>query len=287
MPWVLTVSLVLTGACGVASDPAGRLSVSPSVLELGYPTHAALEFDWQMSRALEGLSGELRVFVHLLDKQGEVVRTFDHALPEPWRIGSSQKYPIVLTQSALAPPLSEGSYKVTVGLYDAGGNRWPLVTSGSETGRDEYEVAEIRALESARGIPRFSFSSSWMPVEGGTDLQVLARRWLAADGAIRVGRLRRPGALRIAVVIPEEGGRLLEPVLAEGAAEQSITITTTCGSAEVVVSGAGVHTVSLPLEPPEDGGGVCEVNFSANYHLPSRDSDERRTLVLEGLSWSS
>ncbi len=278
-------ALVAVGACAAKPEPAGRLTVSPDELELGYPTHAGVEFAWQMDKALEPLSGAPLVFVHLVDQEGKVVRTFDHPLPKPWQPGTEQRYSLTLSQSLLAPPLTEGTYRLTAGLYDSAGERFALATEGPEVAGGEYQVAEVRAIENVRGVPRISFSSSWLAVEGGTDLQVLARRWMSGDATLRVGRLRRRGTLRIVVAIVEGGGRLQNPIVEEGATQQSVTVATTCGGAEAVVTGSGRHTVLLPLEPVTVGE-PCEISFDSNYTLPSLDSDEHRTALLEELSWS-
>ncbi len=103
-----------------------------------------------------------------------------------------------------------------------------------------------------------------------------------------------PGKLWLSLGIPEGGGALQEPVLAEGSAEQSVTVTTTCGDAAVQVSGAGSHSIELPItfleteDVESEGAGPqeCEVSFVANYYLLSREGDERRTVALEGMSWS-
>ena len=71
-----------------------------------------------------------KVFVHLLDSGGSIARTFDHPLPGEWISGREEEYSIALYQSALAPPLNDGTYRLTVGLYDDSGMRWPLESVG-------------------------------------------------------------------------------------------------------------------------------------------------------------
>jgi hypothetical protein len=123
-------------------------------------------------------------------------------------------------------------------------------------------------------------------------LQTLARRWLTDDGVIRLGSLASAGELWLRIGIPQGGGALQEPVITDGEGEQQVTVTTTCGDAGVQVSGAGSHAVTLPISLPQQGeegqaaAAECEIRFQANYHLLSQDGSERRTMVLEGLSWS-
>ncbi len=289
---VLAAGLAVAG-CAQQPDPVGRLGTGAGEIQLGYPQVVELEFAWEMKRALEGLAGQPRVFVHLLDSHGDIVRTFDHELPAAWKIGGELAYTVPIYQSALAPPLEKGRYKITSGLYDMEGNRWLLENTGAEIGDGEYEVATVSVVDSGPKMPQFFFSSSWMPVEGGTDLQILARRWLTEDGVVRLGGLTSAGKLWLNVGIPEGGGALQEPVMKEGAVEQSVSVTTTCGDAAVQVTGPGSHSVELPIALPERGEAEeagpaeCEVSFTANYHLMSQEGDQSRTVALEGLSWSS
>ncbi len=289
---VLAAGLALTG-CGKEPDPVGRLGTGAGEIRLGYPQVVELELSWEMKRPLEGLAGPVRVFVHLLDSRGDIVRTFDHDLPGAWKVGGELSYKIPIYQSALAPALEEGRYKLTCGLYDGEGNRWPLENAGAEIGEAEYEIATVSVVESGPKMPQFFFSSSWLPVEGGSDLQILARRWLTQNDVIRLGGLTGPGKLWLNVGIPEGGGELLAPTMAEGAVEQSVSITTTCGDAAVQISGPGSHSIELPIALPalaegeEERPSECEVSFTANYYLMSREGDQSRTIALEGLSWSS
>lgn len=295
-------ALAVTG-CSKQPEPVGRLGTGAGEIQLGYPQVVDLELAWEMKRPLEGLAGPTRVFVHLLDSQGDIVRTFDHELPGAWKVGGELAYTIPIYQSALAPPLAEGRYKLTSGLYDREGNRWPLENAGAEIGEGEYEIATVAVVESGPRMPQFFFSSSWLPVEGGSDLQVLARRWLTENGSIRLGALTDPGTLWLNIGIPAGGGALEEPVMAEGAVEQSVIVTTTCGDAQVQISGPGSHSVELPIQLPGDAESesdaagetteaaesrpsACEVRFDANYYLMSREGDQSRVIALEGLSWS-
>ena len=302
----LAIGLAAVG-CAEKPDPVGRLSAGAGEVELTYPGVAEVELNWEMTAGLGDFEEPLLVFLHLLDSSGNMVRTFDHDFPATWKVGGEQSYSVPLYQSALAPPLDEGTYLLTAGLYDRGGSRWALESAGAEVAPNEYQVTRIVVVEPGSEMPQFFFSSNWLTVEGGTDLQTLGRRWLTDDGVIRLGALTVPGTLRLTLGIPEGGGALQAPVLDEGAVEQSVTVTTTCGDAAVRVSDSGGHSIELPIalsKPGEAPGSdssdgtnsaeagaaassECEVSFVANYHLLSREGDERRTLALEGLSWSA
>lgn len=285
--FVVTIGLMV-GGCADQPEPVGRLGTNAGEILLSYPGVAEVELNWEMRGELEGLEGSPTVFLHLLDSNQDILRTFDHELPGPWEPGKEKSYSVTIHQSALAPPLDDGTYSLTAGLYDRSGHRWPLESAGPELADFEYEVVKIVVREAASQIPQFFFSSAWLGVEGGTDLQILGRRWLTGDGVIRLGGLSEAGSLRVTLGIPEGGGPLEAPVLEEGAVEQTVSVTTSCGDAAVEVSGPGSHTLVLPVALPDADAEAadCEVRFSANYYLQSSEGDERRTLALEGLSWS-
>jgi hypothetical protein len=274
-------------SCGGSSDPVGEVTVTPERAELGYPGFADLDFAFQFEQPLEGLSGDLRVFVHLLDAKGGIVRTFDHDLPVPWRPGSSHEYTVPVYQSVLAPPLAPGEYDLTVGLHDAAGRRWALRTATERGGSSESVVATLTAVESVDAAPMFLFPDVWRPSEGGTDRQVLARRWLGGTGSLRLAGLRSPGAVWMAVGVPVADQRTEELILDEGATTPTVEITPTCSDYSTRLEGIGSHPVTIPVTAAAgELSTECEVAFDANFYLVSLDTLARRTVALENLSWS-
>jgi hypothetical protein len=226
------------------------------------------------------------VFVHLLDEAGDVVRTFDHELPEAWRPGSTVADTVTLHQSALAPPLPAGSYDLTVGLY-RGDRRWALETGAPTVDRAEYVVAEVTVPEDGSKAPMLHFSPSWMATEAGSDAQVLARRWLAQDGTLRLADIATAGTLRLALHLPEPGGQE-DLVLEEGHQEPSVSIESDCGGGfAMTLAGFGTHLVEVPVKASEDGSvaELCELAFDVHSHLLERRTLQTRAVMLEGISW--
>jgi hypothetical protein len=285
-----SVLLVLCAAgCGGAPDPVAQLTVAPATLPLGYPEAKSFRFSWMTTAAVDPAAGAPIVFVHLLEPGGEVVRTFDHPFPGPWQPQRSVSYDVPVYQSALAPGLPAGRYRVTVGLYGAtSGERWPLeVSAGLEAlPRFEYQVGwvEVPAAVEAQAV-RFAFSPSWLAAEAGSDRQILARRWLrAAEGAIRVDGLRGPGTLRLAVQIPagDAAGETLTTPDGTGA---SVVVSATCGDVEAGLSGAGPHQIEIPVAAAP-AGGACEIQLEPNFRLRVADSAEELSVRLDNISWS-
>lgn len=274
---VCLVAAFLAAACGENVVTVGRVEVEPGEIRLLYPGFSEYRLVWEADTVLEGRQGDLRASVHLIGSGGEVLRTFDHAIAFEWSPGTSASAGGILYQSVLGPPLEEGTYRLTFGLYDAAGNSWEVSSSG----------ATVRVVDSMEGFPAFYFSPEWQPIEGGTDRQILGRRWLRADGVLRLGELTQSGTLWLQIAIPSpiEGDQELE--LDEGAAEPEVVVHNSCGDLSETRRGSGSHQLMLSIIPPEDETvpPECEIRIDANYALIAVRDRVRRTVALESLSW--
>lgn len=268
---------LLTIGCEEPAPPVGQVELQPREISLRYPGFSGYRLLWKAEAPVEGRVGDLRAKVHLLGEDGDVLRTFDHVMDFEWSPGVSESREQMLFQSALAPPLGEGEYELEIGLYDEGGNVWEVTSPG----------ATVRVEPATEGFPAFYFSPEWLPIETGTDLQILGRRWLRADGLIRLGELTRPGTLwlQIGIPTPREGEH--ELVLDEGATEPQVEVRSTCGTPSQRLQGVGSHQVMLEIGPGEDGvlAAQCEVAIDANYTMVALEDGARRTIALECLSW--
>ncbi len=284
--------LLFLAACGQAPLPVGSLAATPAEIELPGSGFTTVSLAWEMGEPLAGAQGKLRVFVHLLGADGEVLRTFDHDFPGEWQVGEEKAYDVVLFQSALGPALENGKYALTAGLYDENRKRWPVRT-GDETAGEESRVATVTAAGAGPGFPEFYFSESWMPIEGGTDRQILGRRWLSGNGALRLARIRQPGTIWLRIGIPSGEGEMQELVLQPGHDTPTAEIGSECLQSPVRIAGSGSHTARLEIDPGDPAGeeeaeteGACEIRFTSNFELLSRDSRERRSIALETIAWA-
>lgn len=279
--------VALAAGCSDEPAPVASVAVEPARLQLSYPGFAEYTLEWSVEAPLAGRQGDLHAFVHLLDSRGVLERTFDHSVSFAWETGATSTYRQKIFQSVLAPPLELGTYDLTIGLYDSAGNRWPLATAGEEVRSLEYGIATVEVIEAGPGYPAFYFSPEWLPVEGGTDRQILGRRWLRENGVIRVGELTRPGTLWLLAGIPSPIEGKQELVLAEGAAEPVATFRADCAGQSTSVAGSGSHEVTIAIGPDEAGElpRECEIAIETNYHLVSVEDRARRTVALESLSW--
>lgn len=297
MSRTLLVLALALGAAGCGGEtPVARVTLAEAsgwqgetpAIELGYPEVVRLPLVWRIDEPLPDGERPL-VFLHLVDGSGEVVRTFDHRFPEPWRRGATVADPVEIYQSALAPPLPAGSYRLVVGLYRPDGTRFPL-DAGPETGQHEYEVARIDARAPSADLPRFELAGDWAPIEAGADRQVLASRWLAGEGRVIVTGAPGDGAAWMRLLVPSPAGADERLALGAGAAVQQLRAVSRCGGAESGATGPGEHEVELPVEVAPGAGAACEIELSPNFHVvvtrPGEEPPEvLRSVRLETLAW--
>jgi hypothetical protein len=289
----LAVCLVAVSGCHKEDDaPAvARIEVQPRTLRLPYPELTLLHLTWTPLASLGDATPPTQpppptVFVHLLDGKGGVVRTFDHTFPQAWVEGTPVSYDLKLYQSAIADALPAGQYRLSIGLYAKGGKRWPLEGLGKPIGRREYLAAVVEAQTSS-DAPRFVFSPNWLPVEAGTDRQVVARRWLSEEnGTISLEDVRGPGAVWMMVRIPAAVDANEKLVLNGGGANvPKVLVRGSCGGVEIEVSGTGAHEIEMPVGGPGEGG-ACRISFIPNFRLVSTAVPQQRSISLESIAWT-
>jgi hypothetical protein len=284
------VAILLSCAVGChrKAPDAGSLEVQPRSITLPYPQLVTVHLAWTPAATTgsEDSPSQPLVFLHLLGPKGQVMRTFDHPFPQHWAPGTPVAYDVRLYQSALAPPLDPGRYRLGVGLFDQTGKRWALEGLGEPMARQEYLAAEVQVPPPAAG-PRLEFSPTWLPLMAGTDKQVVARRWLADQpGEIRVQAIPGPGTLWLSFRIPPGDGSSEKLVYHDaGTNTPAVVIRDTCGGVETGISGPGPHEVEMPIEAagPE---GVCLISLVPNFHILSTAQPPTRSVSLENAAWS-
>jgi len=279
---VALAALVLAAGCGRGEpeEPAATLEVTPAEVVLPYPGAAVLTATWSPSAPLD----EPIVFVHLLDADGRVVRTFDHRFPEDWLPGADVTYPLALWQSALGPPLPDGVYDLTVGVYTADGYRPRLAVEGREVDDGEYAVARVEAPAPAGG-PRLAFGDGWEPAAASADRQVLGARWLGDGGSLELANLDGPLDLALSVRLPAPEEMDYTLVLDPGVAEPAVEISSPCTAEPARVAGAGSEEVTLPLRPA-DGVRSCPVTFDPGFVYLDPLTLRRLSVDLRRVLWA-
>lgn len=278
------LSLCALGCGEESSNPVASVQVQPAQVRLGHAEVQTVRLNWSPVLPLGEDAGQPMVFVHLLDAKNKVVRTFDHPFPQRWREGTPVSYDVKLHQSALAPPLAPGTYRLTLGLYGRDNRRWALQGLGEEIDRQEYAAAQVEVPAQDPG-PTFNFSNTWLPIEPGGDRQLLARRWLVGRGGIRMPDVGGPGAVYLVLQIPPAEGQGEKLVLKEGASIPSVLLRGTCGPVETSISGPGKHEIEIPIGGPAPKGTSCRIILLPNYHLESPSVKDRRAVLLENVAW--
>ena len=279
------MALVWSAACSRA--PVAELEVAPTTVRLDFPRYEPVVFTWRLTGP-QPAAGGLLVFVHLLDGDGQIVRTFDHELPEPWREGSTVRDELRLYQSELGAPLAGGQYQLVAGLYDRSG-RLELGGPGERVRQGEYLVARVEVGPGGPepGAPAFTFSESWWPVEPGTDMQVLGRRWLDGTGALRIAGTNAAGTLWLRFqlpALPAPGDPGIGSAGAGAPAESpALHIVNACAGATVDVAAAGIHDVMLAI-PAGAASAGCEIQFQSNLTVPAPGETRSRSALLQVLS---
>lgn len=280
----LLVAVALAGVaavgCGGPAEPAGRIEVAPTEATLPYPGRATLTVTAVPTAEVE----DAIVFAHLIDTEGDLLRTFDHAYPGDWTPGGEVEYPLELWQSALAPPLPAGRYRLTVGVYTADGRRHPLAVDAPEADDAEYLMATVEAPPPPVGGPRLHFDPSWEP-GSMSDRQTLGARWLGDGGTFVVGDLDGPLDIDLVVRVPSPDQMPYTLVLDPGAAGPAVEISSPCLAEPVRLEGAGFHEPTLRLVP-EAGSADCDVRFEPDFVYLDTATLRRVSVELRRLLWT-
>lgn len=206
-----------------------RLELPERTVSVPHGFCSTLTFDWQMLAPLEN-RGRPVVFVHLLDRPAHVVRTFDHVFSGQWTPGGRHQQKVDICQPVLAPPLVEGSYLLSVGMYDSKTEkRWPLITGGEEIGTREYRIGSIVVTrgESVEGSLEIAGEGETVPTD---DSQVVVRRFLKGPTTISIRR-KMADKLRVVIGMQDRG--------------TPITVSNRCQTGEERTLRSGHHVLEM------------------------------------------
>ena len=289
---LVTVGLVTAGLAGMSCVP-GELPVAELYANgpeapLDHASNLTMSLEWQPLRPLEPTRATPFLFVHLLDREGQLLRTFDREIPEAWlgkvAGGGSGEAEIEIWQSALAAPLPAGWYRLTAGVYDLGsGRRWRLETSAREIDEGEYEIAEIEVASAGRRTPDLLFDGDWLvPEEGGRHNP--GRRWMGESGTIGLRGTAGWHELVLSISITDlSAGRHL-PILEDGATDPRLIIRNGCDhDAKILFEGYGVRSAVLRIDAED----ACTITFLPNFTMLDLDDYTHRSIGLESAFFRS
>jgi hypothetical protein len=179
---LLIVLTVVLPACRGKQDeapPVASVSVSMSRdrVAIGSPVKFTYRFDVAQNAKIDG---DYRVFVHVLDPDGERLWDDDHVPSVPssqWKPGQHVEY----TRTVFVPNYPYiGEARVRVGLY-LDDKRLPL--AGTEVSRREYEVARFQLLPQSENI-FLIYKDGWHPAEVAADNPASEWQWTQKAGTI-------------------------------------------------------------------------------------------------------
>ena len=177
-------------ACAAPPAPVATptLGMDRSAVPLGGPLELTIRFD--AAPNLLPITEDVRVLLHFLDPDGDLLWADDHELPRPlaaWQPGERIEY----TRLAVVPMYPYiGETTVALGLYAAGsGERLPL--AGVELGDRTYRVAGL-TLEPQPETAFLAYGDGWYRSEVADDL---SWRWTAQSAGVSFRNPRADVAL--------------------------------------------------------------------------------------------
>lgn len=279
VPAVLVVLAVCAAlACSEPEQPVAALRASPPRVSLPFSQSASIELIWTPLAPRSALGDRPLVFVHLVDQEESLLRTFDHPLDiEDWSVGVATSHPLELTHSYLAPHFEAGEYRLTAGLYDPEGIRFALRGDGEGEGLAGYEhVVATVLIPDSRPTSNIAFLGDWRPLENAGDLQRVRHRWMGADSRLEIAPIREPQRLGLELQIPIE----IESSVPNSSAAPGVQVSNSCGQGQQV--GPGRHRIDLELEPgPDETDCVVELAPSVVW---KDDRGTTRSVSLQGLT---
>jgi hypothetical protein len=169
------IALVVVSACSKKADeepPVASVNVTMSRDRVAIGSPVKFTYKYEIAQGAK-FDGDYRVFVHVLDPDGEQLWVDDHDPPvatSKWQPGQTVEY----TRTVFVPNYPYiGEAQVRVGLYS---NDRRLRLSGSEVSRREYAVAKFQLLPQSENI-FLIYKDGWHPAEVAADNPASEWQW--------------------------------------------------------------------------------------------------------------
>ena len=183
---------VAVAACSRAADdapPVAAPSVTLNMTEAGIGAPIEMSYRFAVEPGAPAISGDYLVFVHFLDKDGELLWTDDHEAAPPvrqWKAGDNIQY----NRTVFVPKVPyEGEVNVDVGLYSPkSGDRLPM--RGEAVGMRSYRVGKFTIRQQGAGV-FVVFKDGWHATEVGDPGSGLEWQWSKKEGVVTFRNPRR------------------------------------------------------------------------------------------------
>lgn len=207
-PYLLTLLAfaAVTASCSRDEDTA-RPVATPS-LTLGSPAAAIgspidLTYRFAVAADAPPFTEDYRVFVHVLDTDGELMWTDDHLPATPtrqWKPGSTVEYP----RTMFIPKFPYvGEARVEIGLFsEATGERLQL--AGETAGQRSYRVATFNMRLQSDNL-FVVFRDGWHDIEVGGEGSGLEWQWSRKDATLSFANPKRDVQVYLQVDQPAAG----------------------------------------------------------------------------------
>ena len=192
---ILVLSLALS-SCRRPADTAAPVATPTVTLDraqvsVGSP--ADIHYRFVVAADAPAFAKDYWVFVHFLDRDGELMWTDDHAPTTPtrqWKAGATIEY----TRTMFIPKFPyTGETRVEVGLFSTEtGDRLPM--SGNNAGMRSYQVATFNL-----GLPADNtfvvFNSGWNETETADDASGVEWQWSKREATLSFRNPKRDAEL--------------------------------------------------------------------------------------------
>jgi hypothetical protein len=225
-------------ACGSPStdtaSPRASIAVSPA--QTSAEAGAPLDLEYRLSKVADAapLSGNIWVFVHMLDESGTLLWTDDHQAPAP---ASWATEPVSYRRTMFVPRIPySGRVRVEAGLFSKDdGTR--VAMAGVDRGGQSYDVAAFE-MKPASNAVFVSFGDGWHGAERDAGEAAHEWRWSKGDARLSFRNPRRDAVIWL---------ELDQPVTAVGAQTLEVrTASTLLASIKVVPGARRIERVALP-----------------------------------------
>jgi hypothetical protein len=184
--WVLVCVLAAVFATGCGKKEPNEPPAATAAVTLNHgrvPIGSPLTLTYRFEVAPNAtFDGDYRVFVHVLDPEGEQLWTDDHdpAVPtSKWKPGQKIEY----SRTLFVPSYPYiGEARIRLGLYSpSSGKR--LVLNGKEISRREYEMTTFQLLAQSENI-FIIYKEGWHPAEVAGDNPAVEWQWTKKSATI-------------------------------------------------------------------------------------------------------
>jgi hypothetical protein len=191
---VLVAITVLSGCRGKRDEAPPVASVTVAMSRDRVAIGSPVKFTYRFEAAQNArIDGDYRVFVHVLDPDGERLWDDDHLPAVPtsqWKPGQ----PVEYTRTVFVPNYPYiGEARVRVGLY-LDEKRLPL--AANDVSRREYEVAKFQLLPQSENI-FLIYKDGWHPAEVATENPASEWQWSQKAGTISFRNPKKDSTLYI------------------------------------------------------------------------------------------